>query len=352
MDGRRHSTVDVICVIIVNPFKNRPQPMHDLSVAAAIFNEEESIPHLCEKLHGVLSKIGKSYEIVLVDDGSKDNSWEVMKAQTARFPNIKLVRFRRNYGQTAAMSAGINESDGAVLITLDADLQNDPEDIPALLAKLDEGFDVVSGWRKNRHENEGINRTLPSKIANRLIGKMTGVRLHDYGCSLKAYRREVIGKVRLYGEMHRFIPALCHWVGGTITEIPVNHHERKFGKSKYGISRTLRVMLDLMTVKFLLTFSTRPIQIFGRIGMYFGAVGAALMAVVGFEAFMSVFGMQTPWWGKELLVKRPFWVITPLMFIGFSVQFIVLGLLAELTTRTYHESQNKNIYEIKSIINS
>ena len=324
--------------------------MHDLSVAAAIYNEKESIPFLCEKLNEVLPKIGGTYEIVLVDDGSTDGSWEVMKAQAAKFPNIKLVRFRRNYGQTAAMSAGINESDGAVLVTLDADMQNDPEDIPALLAKLDEGYDVVSGWRKNRHENEGINRTLPSKIANRLIGKSTGVKLHDYGCSLKAYRREVIGKVRLYGEMHRFIPALCHWVGGSITEIPVNHHERKFGQSKYGISRTLRVMLDLMTVKFLLTFSTRPIQIFGRIGLYFGAAAALVMAVVGAEALMGVFGMKTPWWGDTLLVKRPFWIISPLMFIGFAVQFVVLGLLAELMTRTYHESQNKNIYEIRETI--
>ena len=325
--------------------------MHDLSVAAAIYNEEESIPHLCAKLDEVLRKLGKTYEIVLVDDGSTDASWAVMKEQAAKFPNIKLVRFRRNYGQTAAMSAGINETDGEILITLDADLQNDPEDIPALLAKLGEGYDVVSGWRKNRHENEGLDRTLPSKIANALIGKMTGVRLHDYGCSLKAYRREIIGKVRLYGEMHRFIPALCRWVGGTITEIPVNHHERKFGTSKYGISRTLRVMLDLMTVKFLLTFSTRPIQIFGRIGLYFGALAALLVSIVGFEAFMGVFGMKTPWWGDTLLVKRPFWIITPLMFFGFSVQFIVLGLLAELTTRTYHESQGKNIYEIKEVVN-
>ena len=325
--------------------------MHDISVAAAIFNEEESIPHLCAKLNEVLPKLGKSYQIVLVDDGSRDASWEVMKAQAAKFPHIKLVRFRRNYGQTAAMSAGINESDGAVLITLDADLQNDPEDIPALLAKLDEGFDVVSGWRKNRHQNEGVNRTLPSKIANRLIGKLTGVKLHDYGCSLKAYRRDVIGKVRLYGEMHRFIPALCHWVGGSITEIPVSHHERKFGKSKYGISRTLKVVLDLMTVKFLLTFSTRPIQIFGKIGLYFGAAATVMYTVVGFEALMGALGiLQAPWWGSVLLVKRPFWLITPMILFIFSVNFIVLGLLAELMTRTYHESQNKNIYEIKETI--
>ncbi|MDD4061122.1 MAG: glycosyltransferase family 2 protein [Kiritimatiellae bacterium] len=326
--------------------------MHDLSIAVAVYNEEESLPHLCAKLHDVLSKLGKSYEIVLVDDGSTDKSWAVMNEQANRYPNLKLVKFRRNYGQTAAMSAGIAESDGAVLVTLDADLQNDPADIPALLAKLDEGYDVVSGWRKNR-QDAFINRKLPSMMANRLIGKLTGVQLHDYGCSLKAYRRDIIGQVRLYGEMHRFIPALCRWVGGTVTEIPVNHHARQFGTSKYGISRTLRVVLDLLTVKFLLTYSTRPIQVFGKIGLHFAAFALLLAGVVGLEALLAVCGvMSTPWWGGLLLVKRPFWVITPLMFLGFALQFIVLGLLAELTTRTYHESQNKAIYDIREIAQS
>ena len=326
--------------------------MHDLSIAVAVYNEEESLPHLCAKLHDVLSKLGKSYEIVLVDDGSTDKSWAVMNEQANRYPNLKLVKFRRNYGQTAAMSAGIHESDGAVLVTLDADLQNDPADIPALLAKLDEGYDVVSGWRKNR-QDAFINRKLPSMMANRLIGKLTGVQLHDYGCSLKAYRRDIIGQVRLYGEMHRFIPALCRWVGGTVTEIPVNHHARQFGTSKYGISRTLRVVLDLLTVKFLLTYSTRPIQVFGKIGLHFAAFALLLAGVVGLEALLAVCGvMSTPWWGGMLLVKRPFWVITPLMFLGFALQFIVLGLLAELTTRTYHESQNKAIYDIREVARS
>ena len=326
--------------------------MHDLSIAVAVYNEEESLPHLCAKLHDVLSKLGKSYEIVLVDDGSTDKSWAVMNEQANRYPNLKLVKFRRNYGQTAAMSAGIAESDGAVLVTLDADLQNDPADIPALLAKLDEGYDVVSGWRKNR-QDAFINRKLPSMLANRLIGKLTGVQLHDYGCSLKAYRRDIIGQVRLYGEMHRFIPALCRWVGGTVTEIPVNHHARQFGTSKYGISRTLRVVLDLLTVKFLLTYSTRPIQVFGKIGLHFAAFALLLAGIVGLEALLAVCGvMSTPWWGGLLLVKRPFWVITPLMFLGFALQFIVLGLLAELTTRTYHESQNKTIYDIREIATS
>lgn len=326
--------------------------MHDLSIAVAVYNEEESLPHLCAKLHDVLSKLGKSYEIVLVDDGSSDSSWKVMNEQAQTYPNLKLIKFRRNYGQTAAMSAGINESDGAILITLDADLQNDPADIPALLAKIDEGYDVVSGWRKNR-QDAFINRKLPSMLANRLIGKLTGVQLHDYGCSLKAYKREIIGQVKLYGEMHRFIPALCRWVGATITEIPVHHHARQFGTTKYGISRTLRVVLDLMTVKFLLSYSTRPIQVFGKIGLYFGAFAMLFFGIVGLEALLGACGMMsTPWWGEQLLVKRPFWVITPLMFLGFSLQFIVLGLLAELTTRTYHESQNKTIYDIKTTAKS
>ncbi len=326
--------------------------MHDLSIAVAVYNEEESLPHLCAKLHDVLSKLGKSYEIVLVDDGSSDSSWKVMNEQAQTYPNLKLIKFRRNYGQTAAMSAGINESDGAILITLDADLQNDPADIPALLAKIDEGYDVVSGWRKNR-QDAFINRKLPSMLANRLIGKLTGVQLHDYGCSLKAYKREIIGHVKLYGEMHRFIPALCRWVGATITEIPVHHHARQFGTTKYGISRTLRVVLDLITVKFLLSYSTRPIQVFGKIGLYFGAFAMLFFGIVGLEALLGACGMMsTPWWGEQLLVKRPFWVIAPLMFLGFSLQFIVLGLLAELTTRTYHESQNKTIYDIKTTAKS
>lgn len=326
--------------------------MNDISIAVAVYNEEESLPFLCEKLHAVMSGLGKTYEIVLVDDGSTDTSWKVMNEQARKYPNLKLVKFRRNYGQTAAMSAGINESDGAVLITLDADLQNDPADIPALLAKLDEGYDVVSGWRKDR-QDAFINRKLPSMIANKLIGKLTGVHLHDYGCSLKAYRREIISDVRLYGEMHRFIPALCRWAGGTVTEMPVSHHARKYGKSKYGISRTMRVVLDLMTVKFLLSYSTRPIQVFGKIGIYFGVLAASILGVVGLEAILGATGaISVPWWGGELLIKRPFWIMTPLMFMGFSIQFIVLGLLAELTTRTYHESQNKQIYNIKSIVES
>lgn len=326
--------------------------MIDISVTAPIHNEEESIPFLCEKLHNVLSKLNKTYEIVLVDDGSTDSSWNVLLEQAKKYPCLKLIKFRKNFGQTAAMSAGIDESVGNIIITLDADLQNDPEDIPAMLEKLDEGYDVVCGWRKNRKDTF-VNRKLPSIIANRLIAKMTGVKIHDNGCSLKAYRKEIISQVNLYGEMHRFIPAHASWVGGKVTEMPVRHHARQFGQTKYGISRTTRVILDLITVKFLLSYSTRPIQVFGKIGLHFGVFALLLLTFVGVEALGGACGLfANPWFGTELLVKRPFWIITPLMSLGFSLQFIVLGLLAELTTRTYHESQNKKIYNIKEIVES
>lgn len=334
--------------------------MKDLSVAIPIYNEEESIPRLCEKLHETLSALGKSYEIVLVDDGSKDRSWDVMLEMARKYPNLRLVRFRRNFGQTAAMAAGINESTGAVVVTMDADLQNDPKDIPAVLAKLDETddtgrkWDVVSGWRKNR-KDAWVSRKLPSMLANKLIGKMTGVRLHDYGCSLKAYRREIISQVHLYGELHRFVPALCRLAGGSVAEIAVDHHAREFGKSKYGISRTFRVVLDLMLVKFLMSYSTRPIQIFGKLGLWFGFAATAIFGVVFCEGLCSTLG-GAPWFGHgetaTILAKRPFWTVTPLMFLGFSIQLVVLGLLAELQTRTYHEAQGKQIYSVKEVVES
>ncbi len=318
----------------------------DLTVTVAVYNEEESLPHLCSKLHEVLSQMGRTYEVILVDDGSKDRSWEVMCEQAEKLPHFKLIRFRRNFGQTAAISAGFRESQGEVVVTLDADLQNDPADIPLLLERMEQGnFDVVSGWRKDR-QDRFINRRLPSVIANWLIGRMTDVRLHDYGCSLKAYRCEIVKSVRLYGEMHRFIPALAHWVGGTIDEMPVRHHARRYGQSKYGISRTLRVVLDLLTVKFLLTYSTRPIQVFGRFGMAFFGFAAAILAVLGLDRLTG------PWWSEVYLLKRPFWVITPLMFLGFALQFMVMGLLGELMTRTYHESQDKPIYSVREVLTS
>ena len=241
------------------------------------------------------------------------------------------------------MSAGFDFARGEVIVTLDADLQNDPKDIPKLLDRVDQGFDVVSGWRKDR-KDAFINRRLPSMLANALISKITGVALHDYGCTLKAYRREVIKGVRLYGEMHRFIPALASWVGGRLDEVVVDHHARRFGTSKYGISRTIRVVLDLITVKFLLHYSTGPIQMFGKIAASF-AVPALLMlaALVGDR----IFG-----WFDPYLIKRPFWVIAPLMLMAFAMQFISMGLLAEMQIRTYHESQNKPIYVVRETLES
>ena len=261
-----------------------------------------------------------------------------------------MIKFRRNFGQTAAISAGFAESKGKVVITLDADLQNDPADIPKLLASIDKGFDVVSGWRKDR-KDALINRRLPSQIANSLISKITGVALHDYGCTLKAYRREIVQNINLYGEMHRFIPALASWVGGSIDEVPVSHQPRRFGTSKYGISRTVRVLLDLLTVKFLLRYSTHPIQIFGRLGLIFGLPGFVMLATFLFAHIGYNLGIGSL---KELVevAKRPAWIITPFMLILFCMQFISMGLLAEIQIRTYHESQSKPIYVIKETVES
>jgi len=333
--------------------------MVDVSIVVAVYNEEESLPPLVEQLHNVLSGLGKRYEIILVDDGSKDRSWEVMLEQAGRYPCLRLIRFRRNFGQTPAMAAGFDAAEGEGVVTLDADLQNDPADIPMLLDHIAGGVDVVSGWRKDR-QDRFLDRKLPSMLANGLISRITGVHLHDYGCSLKAYRHDIIKNLKLYGEMHRFVPALASWVGGRIDEVPVRHHARKFGQSKYGISRTFRVVLDLMTVKFLLHYSTRPIQIFGKTGLRFGAVALAMLALVaadwvagttgayGADGWLGGLGIGT----HTYLHKRPFWVITPLVFFGFCLQFITLGLMAELQTRTYHESQNKPIYVIRETAQS
>ncbi|MBM4143156.1 MAG: glycosyltransferase family 2 protein [Lentisphaerae bacterium] len=315
----------------------------DVSVVIPVFNEAESIPRLAEALHGVLSGLGRSYEVLIIDDGSTDESWPRLMEAARRYPGFRIIRLRRNFGQTAALSAGFHASRGAAVVTLDADLQNDPADIPSLLKRMDEGFDVVSGWRRSRRD-PFISRRLPSMLANALISKVTGVPLHDYGCTLKVYRREVIENLRLYGEMHRFMPALASWVGGTIAEEPVNHHPRRFGRSKYGISRTLRVILDLITVKFLLRYSTHPIQIFGKIGMLFGVPGLGILAWL---VFAQVLYMSTGLdWGAGL-IKRPFWVVTPFMLILFCMQFISMGLLAEVQIRTYHEAQSRPIYVIR-----
>lgn len=330
--------------------RRREEAIVDLSVVVPVYNEEESIPQLVQSLHSALVAIHRSYEILLIDDGSTDRSWQCMVEWAQKVPHLKLIRFRRNFGQTAAMSAGFKESTGEVIITLDADLQNDPADIPLLLKKIDDGYDVVSGWRKDR-KDPFFSRRLPSLFANTLISRITGVALHDYGCTLKAYRREIAVHLRLYGDMHRFIPALARWVGGSIAEVPVGHHPRRFGTSKYGLSRTLRVVLDLTTVKFLMRYSTHPIQIFGKIGMLFGIPGFLML---GFMLFAHI-GYNLGWESLAdvvKMVKRPSWVIAPFMLVLFFLQFISMGLLAEIQIRTYHESQGKAVYVIREIVES
>ncbi len=311
----------------------------DISIVLPILNEERNLEELHSRLTKSLAKLGREYEIIAVDDGSTDSSFEVLKRIHQSDPRLKVIRFRRNFGQTAAISAGFHHARGDIIITMDSDLQNDPDDIPRLLDKMDEGYDVVSGWRADR-KDKFISRRLPSILANRLIARMTGVKLHDFGCTLKAYRKEVTDNIDLYGEMHRFIPALAKWVGAEIAEMKVKHHPRKHGKSKYGISRTTRVILDLMTVKFLLTFSTRPIQIFGRLGMGSGVLGFLICL------YLSI---RKVFFKMSLLERMPM-LLLGILLILVGVQLISMGLLGEIMVRTYHESQHKPIYTIKEII--
>jgi dolichol-phosphate mannosyltransferase len=311
----------------------------DISVVIPLLNEESSLPQLHQELMKTLSSVEKNFEIIYVDDGSTDKSFQFLSEIHQQSPEqTRIIQFRRRFGQTAAMSAGIAFAQGDIIIMLDADLQNDPADIPRLLEKMEEGYDIVSGWRVQR-KDKYLTRILPSKIANWLIGTITGVKLHDYGCSLKAYRAEVIKELRLYGEMHRFIPALASWYGAKIAEIPVQHHPRRFGKSKYTLNRIWRVLLDLITVKFLLSFSTRPLQIFGSIGLVSFIIG---LGISGYLTFLKLAY-------QEHLSNRPLlWLGILLIMLGF--QFISLGLLAELLARTYHESQNKPIYVIRQVL--
>jgi glycosyltransferase involved in cell wall biosynthesis len=311
----------------------------DLSIVVPIFNEEENVPDLHREVVAALETCAIEYELILVDDGSTDGSLRLLREIAAGDSRVKVISFRRNFGQTAAMAAGFDAASGRVVIPLDGDLQNDPADIPKLLAKIDEGFDVVSGWRRDR-KDAFLNRTLPSILANRFISGMTGIRLHDYGCTLKAYRREVLDGINLYGEMHRFVPALVSQFGARVTELAVGHRPRLHGTSKYGISRTMRVVLDLFTVKFLLNYSTRPIQLFGRLGIY--TLFAAFLTG-GATIYMKFF-QNTSMNRNPLLLLTAF-----LLFMG--VQFIVLGLLGELNARTYYEAQGKPIYVVKETIN-
>lgn len=311
----------------------------DLSVVIPIYYEEENIRPLYDAVTAALDPTGLSYEIITVDDGSGDGSFAVLKELALADKRLRVIRFRRNFGQTAAMAAGFEAARGAVIIPMDGDLQNDPADIPLLLGKIREGFDVVSGWRKDR-QDAFISRTLPSRIANGLISHMTGVHLRDYGCTLKAYRREVLEGIGLYGEMHRFVPALASRVGAKVTELPVRHHPRLYGQSKYGISRTMRVVLDLITVRFLLSYATKPIQLFGKWGIY-----AVLLSFVtgGATLWMKLFNDYS-------MNRNPLLILTAfLLFMG--VQFIALGLLGELNARTWYESQGKPVYTVRERLN-
>lgn len=311
----------------------------ELSIVIPIYNEEENLPILYEKLKSVLDSLGKSYEIIFVNDGSTDRSWEIIKDLAEKDNNVVGVNFRKNFGQTAAMSAGFEVAKGDIIITMDGDLQNDPTDIPRLLEVMNKGnYDIVSGWRKNR-KDAFISRTLPSKIANWLISKITGVHLHDYGCSLKAYRSEVAKRLDYYGEMHRFLPALAKSVGARITEIPVKHHPRMYGKSKYGISRTFKVILDLFLVKFLLDYRTKPLRVFGGLGLLLLIIGSlSLFYLIFIKIFLG-----------EDIGHRPLLIFGTLLVLS-GIQLISTGIVAELITRTYYEAQEKRPYIIKEIV--
>lgn len=312
---------------------------YDISVFIPVYNEEESLEILNNKIIESLAGTKYSYEIVYVDDGSKDKSFEILKSFADANPNIKAIKFRRNFGQTAAMSAGIDAAEGHVLIPMDSDLQNDPVDIPRLMEKIDEGYDVVSGWRKNRKDTF-VNRKLPSMIANKIISWLSGVNLHDYGCTLKAYKSEVLKDTRLYGELHRFIPICASWVGAKVTELPVSHHERQFGESKYGINRTFKVILDLILMKFLTDYITKPIYFFG--GTAFASMLASMLIFtwsIALKLFSSIDFDQTP---LPLL---------GVMFFTVSIQLFMMGILADMIMRTYYESQDKRIYSIDESVN-
>jgi glycosyltransferase involved in cell wall biosynthesis len=312
--------------------------MDGISVVIPVYNEEENVALSYEEVSRVLMRLGEEYELIFIDDGSKDNTIKNLIEAAKGDSRVKIIELRRNFGQTAAMAAGFANTQYGIVVCLDGDLQNDPAEIPKMVMKLREGYDMVAGWRRDR-KDKFLSRRIPSMIANKLISLSTNVRLHDYGCTLKVMRGEVARSIRLYGEMHRFIPALADEMGAKIVEIPVNHRERRFGKSKYGISRTIRVILDLITVKFLLGYSKRPIHLFGSVGLVTGFLGALVLSMITFQRlFQSV-----PMGNRPLL---PLGV----MLVMIGMQFLVFGLLAEMLARTYYESQDKTIYVIRRII--
>ena len=310
----------------------------DISVVIPFLNEEPNLQPLCEELSAALDPTGKEYELVFIDDGSIDKGVEVLEGLRAKIPQIRVVSLRRNFGQTAAMAAGLDFASGEIVVTIDADRQNDPADIPAMIAKLEEGYDLVCGWRHKR-KDAAIMRKLPSKIANRLIAKTTGVVLNDYGCTLKAMTKTIAKKITLYGEMHRFIPAVASAVGVKIAEVKVNHRARVAGESKYGISRTFRVILDLVTVKFLLKYSSRPIHFFGMPGLALTTIGGLGLSYLVFGKLL--FGMS--------IGDRPLLMLSILLLI-LGVQFVLFGLIGEMQTRIYHESQDKPVYYVRETI--
>jgi len=314
----------------------------DVTIVIPCYNEVETIPRLVAALdtaESSLRGLGRQTEVILVDDGSRDGSPAKLREAASTRPWLRLIRFRRNFGQTAAMAAGFKAARGDVVVPMDADLQNDPADIPKLLLKLDEGFDVVSGWRRDR-QDKVATRKLPSWIANWVIGRVSGVKLHDYGCTLKAYRREFLEPVNLYGEMHRFIPIYAKWAGARVTEMPVTHHARREGKSKYGLMRTFKVLLDLITVKFLGDYSTKPLYFFGGLGFALCASGIAAAAFTLFQKFA-----EHAW-----VHRNPLFVVSVFLFM-LGIQFIMMGLLAELQIRTYHEAQSKPTYLVSETVN-
>jgi glycosyltransferase involved in cell wall biosynthesis len=306
-----------------------------ISLVIPCYNEEESVDELVAEVIQVIERHRLDAEVIIVDDGSRDRTWDKLVKHAETEPRLRLIRFRRNFGQTAAMVAGMDYARGDVIIPLDADLQNDPNSIPALMEKIDEGYDVVSGWRAAR-QDAFISRKLPSQIANRLISSVSGVHLHDYGCTLKAYRREVLDPVNLYGEMHRFIPIYASWAGAKVTEVPVNHRARKYGTSKYGIGRTFKVVLDLLVVKFLGSYGTKPIYFFGFLGFVLCALGFLTEGLALWDKYVH-----------NVWIHRNPMLIIGVFFFLLGVQSFFLGLLAEIGIRTYHESQHRPIYFIK-----
>lgn len=317
-----------------------PKEHLTLSIVVPVFNEEKNLPELYEEITHSCKKLDLSYKIIFVDDGSWDSSFPVLRSIQEEDLKVKVIRLRKNFGQTAALSAGFDYAKGDIIITLDADLQNDPQDFALLIEKIREGYDIVSGWRKKRKDRL-FTRRIPSAMANWLISRITHIKLHDFGCTLKAFRKEVIKNINLYGELHRFIPAIASNIGVSIAEVEVNHRPRKHGKSKYTVFRFVKVILDLLTVKFLLSYSTRPLQIFGAFGLASGAIGGIIGLYLSYQRLILKVGIS----GRPLLLLA-------ILLIVIGIQFITLGLLAEIMVRTYHESVDKKIYFVREILDS